>query len=398
MSPLSKKLLLLLAVAAALLLPMPGSLWKWGGLPPGFGEFPPQQHVHAPGFNLLIFIPSTILALVILAPLIFPGLFGFKPPVNPPVPPPRKPLPWWFWTGMLVCAVSVYFMWFGVLDIAMWMFVPAWWGFIVGLDGLAWSLSGGFSPITNKPKEFVSLIIMSVLGWYVFEFLNYYAPENWFYPNAHLFSQGMNVVWYTLSYTTVWPAVAEWYFVLNAIPAVRNRWCNGPKFQMTRQGQWVVLLVGAASLALYGAVPYLFFWALWVGPLVLLSPTLALMGLWTPYRPIAKGNWSPVILAALASVATAVSWESWNYGSQFFHGNVPTNPNYWVYDIPYVNVIHLFSEMPLLGYFGYLPFGLLVWVWWLICVQLFDLDPQMVGGPAAPAPARAGSDSALSTE
>jgi hypothetical protein len=52
-----------------------------------------------------------------------------------------------------------------------------------------------------------------------------------------------------------------------------------------------------------------------------------------------------------------------------------------------VNVIHLFSEMPLLGYFGYLPFGMLCWVWWLVCVHLFDLKPDLQVRPPAPAPA-----------
>ena len=163
MSSLTKKILLIVAVIASLALPLPGSIWRWGGLPPGFGEFPPQQHVHAPGFNLIIFVLASILSLAIVAPLIFPRLFGFKPPVRPPVPPVHKPLPWWFWVGSVVCVVSIYFMWFGVVDIAMWTFVPAWWGFIVALDGVAWSLNGGYSPITGKPKEFISLIVTPCL-------------------------------------------------------------------------------------------------------------------------------------------------------------------------------------------------------------------------------------------
>jgi len=36
-----------------------------------------------------------------------------------------------------------------------------------------------------------------------------------------------------------------------------------------------------------------------------------------------------------------------------------------VYEIPYVNVLHVF-EMPLLGYAGYLPFGVL-------CAEIGDI-------------------------
>jgi hypothetical protein len=70
----------------------------------------------------------------------------------------------------------------------------------------------------------------------------------------------------------------------------------------------------------------------------------------------------------------------------------PTNPNYWIYDIPFVNVIHVFSEMPLLGYFGYLPFGILVWVVFVWAGALFGFDAslELPPAPAAqPSPAAA---------
>jgi hypothetical protein len=55
-----------------------------------------------------------------------------------------------------------------------------------------------------------------------------------------------------------------------------------------------------------------------------------------------------------------------------------TNPNYWVYDIPYVNVIHIFSEMPLLGYMGYMPFGVLALVMWIWAGNVFGFDTKIV--------------------
>jgi len=51
-----------------------------------------------------------------------------------------------------------------------------------------------------------------------------------------------------------------------------------------------------------------------------------------------------------------------------------TNPNYWVYDIPCVNVIHIFAEMPLLGYLGYIPFGIMAWVVFIWLGALFSFD------------------------
>lgn len=65
-------------------------------------------------------------------------------------------------------------------------------------------------------------------------------------------------------------------------------------------------------------------------------------------------------LVALGSLCTGFFWELWNWGSNANPALPATNPNYWIYDIPYVNVIHIFAEMPLLGYIGYMPFGILV--------------------------------------
>ena len=55
-----------------------------------------------------------------------------------------------------------------------------------------------------------------------------------------------------------------------------------------------------------------------------------------------------------------------------------TNPNYWVYDIPYVNVIHIFAEMPLLGYMGYMPFGILAWLIFIWLGQLFGFSTELL--------------------
>jgi hypothetical protein len=48
----------------------------------------------------------------------------------------------------------------------------------------------------------------------------------------------------------------------------------------------------------------------------------------------------------MAALICGFFWEMWNYGSMAR----------WIYNVPYVNRFHLF-EMPVLGYAGYLPFG-----------------------------------------
>jgi hypothetical protein len=76
------------------------------------------------------------------------------------------------------------------------------------------------------------------------------------------------------------------------------------------------------------------------------------------------------VLIGLACALNYLVGEMWNFYS------TPQNPNFWKYDVPYVNVLHVY-EMPLLGYFGYLPFGMLCWVWWIHHAHLLGLDPAI---------------------
>lgn len=65
------------------------------------------------------------------------------------------------------------------------------------------------------------------------------------------------------------------------------------------------------------------------------------------FSPLTAGDWRSVLASALAALLCGMFWEMWNYCSMAK----------WVYHVPFVQRFHVF-EMPLLGYAGYLPFGL----------------------------------------
>ena len=71
-------------------------------------------------------------------------------------------------------------------------------------------------------------------------------------------------------------------------------------------------------------------------------------------------------MAALAALICGWFWELWNVRSLA----------HWEYSIPFVDRFHLF-DMPILGYAGYLPFG-------LECLAVADLFlvRQFSGGVA----------------
>jgi hypothetical protein len=377
------KLALIWPFLACLLVPLIAAWFAYpvDHQPPKFGAFPPEQIPGAPGFNLLVFCLIGLVCLVITALLLYPSLFGFKP-VTPPAPVPTIKLPFWFWIGTVLTVFFWWLMWARVTafgDLVYYAFSPMWWGFILALDGLTYSRSGGNSFLASKPKTFLICALVSVAGWLFFEYFDYFVLSNWYYPNGHMaaLSHATIVSLFLIAYTTVWPAIFEWYTLLMTFPALSVKYSDGPKLALPGN---LMLWGGLALIAATVFFPYPLFWAMWVGPLIVLAGQLVRKNIWTPFTAMAQGNWSPILLVAISSLCNGIFWEMWNHGSEninpISHVVPPfaTNPNYWIYDVPYVNVIHLFSEMPLLGYFGYLPFGILVWVFFIWTGKLFGFS------------------------
>lgn len=376
MSPHLRRPFLLVCLVLATFLPLGGSWIKFGGMPPKYGLFPPQEVATPPGFNVWYFAAGCLVVAVMAAFLLFPRLFGFKPAAKVPAPTVGS-VPYWFWPAVGVTLVSWMLMWFGPAPIATFTFVPLWWGFIYALDGGVYALAGGKSLVASRKHEMLTLAVVSVVGWYLFEYWNYFVLSNWFYPYAdQLLTPFGNLVWYSLSYTTVWPVCFEAYMLLMAIPAVRLRWADGPKIKLPTWLVAATLGLGLGLQFMLGLYPYPLFWVLWVGSLLILGAALEVGGYWTPFDPVERGDWSRFTVMALGTFLLGFVWECWNYGSDFWRNGVHTNPNYWIYDVPYFNVGHFFSRMPALGYFGYLFFGMLVWAYWLVVAHIIKIDPD----------------------
>lgn len=380
---------------ACLILPLIAAWFAWPAthLPPGFGIFPPEQVPGTPGFNLWVFCLLAAFCAVIVALYLFPARFGFQP-VTPPPEPQKYPLPARFWAGLLITLFFWWLMWkritpFGTL--VYFAFTPMWWGFILLLDGLNWH-RGGWSLIANRPRAFAISALVSVGGWTFYEYFNYFVLSDWYYPNGHMAAlpHAEIVLLFLLAYTTVWPAIFEWLTLLLSFPRLRVRYSNGPQLKLSGSR---MLLIGFLLIVATVFLPYPLFWGIWIGPLAVLAGQLLRKRIWTPFTALQQGDWGPFMLSALASLCNGIFWELWNHGSEspnFLSGQVPpfpTNPNFWIYDIPYVNVLHPYSEMPLLGYFGYLPFGVLVWVFFIWAGNVLgfstNLGPAELGKPSS---------------
>ena len=383
MQPKSSRTALVFPILIMAVLPIIASWFAYAQthLPPGFGVFPPLFVENPPGFNLTVFVLLAIVEIAFIVFLIFPQWFGFKQ-LNPQPQPPTMltPLPFWFWLGLSTTLFFLWLMWtretiFGSL--VYYAFTPLWWGFIFTLDGISYRLNNGYSLFAKRPKTLFISAIVSLFGWIFFEYFDYFALGNWYYPNSNqipTLNHTTVVALYLIAYTTVWPAIFEWYTIFNAFPKLVARYAQGPKISLP--GKTMLY----ASFAMVLAVvfwPYPLFWVMWVGTMLGFAGLLISLNIWTPFTALAQGNWSPMLLIAISTIVNGYFWELWNYCSAN-PVNPITNPNYWKYDIPYVNVIHIFAEMPLLGYFGYLPFGVLAWVIWIWAGNVFGFSTALL--------------------
>ena len=115
------------------------------------------------------------------------------------------------------------------------------------------------------------------------------------------------------------------------------------------------LISAGAGLIFIGIWPNLLFPLLWLAPLLLVGALQTLMGEHQVFTEMADGDWRRAMAAATAALICGFFWEMWNLYSLAK----------WKYSIPLVHRFSIF-EMPILGYAGYLPFG-------LECIVIGDL-------------------------
>ncbi|WP_319406371.1 hypothetical protein [uncultured Desulfosarcina sp.] len=258
--------------------------------------------------------------------------------------------PWWGWAGIILCLASWLlawkrFTWFWLFQPHT--FLPIWAGFILAVNALAVKRSGSCL-VLRRPFRFLLLFPLSAGFWWFFEYLNRFV-QNWYYTGIEGMGPGEYSYYSSLAFATVLPGVLSMVDLLLTVPALgkgltRCRPLNLPSSPWI---PWVTLATASVGLALIGIFPDQLFSLLWISPLLIIFSIQSLTGRRTLLSPLRIGDWRPLVVPALAAVLCGFFWEMWNYFSLAR----------WTYTIPFVQRFHLF-EMPVLGFGGYLPFGL----------------------------------------
>jgi hypothetical protein len=250
-------------------------------------------------------------------------------------------------TGILLCATSWAVAWSRVPLYSEYTFFPLWLGYILVANGFAeWIYRD--SLIRRMRLSFLLLFLVSIPFWWFFEFLNL-TVQNWNYIFPHPISQTNFAIQASIDFSTVVPAVLSTSFLAFQILSARTG-IRFPSFEIRRRWLSVSVLIGAVSLCLLGLFPERAFPLVWIAPILIVEPFIYSLGYPSLLAKVKKGDWTLPVAIMLATVVTGIFWEMWNFYS------LPK----WVYTVPYVGFWKIF-EMPLLGYFGYPFFGLIVY-------------------------------------
>jgi hypothetical protein len=226
-------------------------------------------------------------------------------------------------------------------------FFPLWLGYILTTNGLS-DVLFKTSLLRLMGWSFLRLFAISIPLWWFFEGMNAIV-ENWHYHFARSISPAQYFIEASIDFSTVTPAVLSASFLLTgALQKFDSIW---PELSpnVSEKALAIAVLIGIGCYSLLPLFPNETFPLVWVAPVLILEPIAFSIRYPSLLMDVRANGCARLIAVVTATTVTGVFWEMWNYYS------LPK----WTYTIPYVDFWKVF-EMPLLGYFGYPFFGLIV--------------------------------------
>lgn len=275
--------------------------------------------------------------------------------------------------GLLITGISWYLSWSRIGLLSEYAFFPLWIGYVLVTNGVTEVVSGQ-SLMRKLGRFFPYLFLISIPLWWFFEGVNA-VVQNWHY----VFASPVSVLRYdlqaSLDFSTVVPAVLSASFLFHELLGRRVRTRDSRHF---RVGRPLIVWIGIASLAGFAAIwffPREAFPLVWLAPIGVLETVGYLFGVPLFASDVGRGKYQIALSVMMGTLFTGFWWEFWNYYS------LPK----WIYTVPYVGFCKVF-EMPILGYFGYPFFGLIVFAYATLMMRLArhrDLQALFAEPPAS---------------
>ena len=256
----------------------------------------------------------------------------------------RYLLPYRGLLGLILICVAWPFSWAESGTGLQYTFFPLWLGFILAVDGLVLRRTGT-SLIVRSPKIIAMMFILAVPYWWMFEAINQ-VIQNWVYIGSNPETSLFSLIQTSLAFSVVIPAVFEVSELVGSFNFI-NRFARMPALVLNRQQVAIIGILGVLSLAALLTWPKYLFPITWLSLCFIFDPINYLTGRPSITANVRHGDWRLVVAFALGALICGFFWEMWNYQATIS----------WQYNIGFFDFARIF-HMPLLGYGGYLPFGL----------------------------------------
>ncbi len=256
---------------------------------------------------------------------------------------------------LLIIFVEINFF-LKIQPFANWYFPIIWFGYILTIDALVYKLKGA-SLISNKFYQFLGMILISMLFWWIFEFINI-PLQNWRYLGL----EGIGIwkdLFGSISFATVLPALFETVELIRSI-RLFDKIRLHKKHKITKRFLHSMILLGVVCFMAPLALPTFTFPLVWLSLFFILDPINYLHKQPSIIGHLKDRNLTIPLSLLLAGIILGFLWEFWNYWA------IPK----WTYDVPFIGFFKIF-EMPILGYLGYFPFSFELYAMYWFVRSLF---------------------------
>jgi len=272
------------------------------------------------------------------------------------------------YVGIVVIGAAEILLFSGNQFVGHWFTPIVWTGYILFVDALVYKIKGR-SLLVNDRLEFLTVAIISIASWWLFEFYN--APRFW-NSNTELWWHYHNLdpnLWirrlgYDWAFATITPAMLETAELLGV--TIFKRKGSGTRADLSKATLILMAMVGAVGVIVPLIVPNEWFAPLiWLSFIFLLDPLNALRGWPSITGDLAHRNWRRMISLLASGLLCGFLWEFWNYWAL----------SKWTYTVPYFGNVKLF-EMPVLGFLGFPPFAIECWAMYIFVRSLLTSQPR----------------------
>ena len=268
------------------------------------------------------------------------------------------------YVGIAIIVLAEALLFAGNQLVGQWFTPIVWTGYILFVDALVYKFEGRSLLMTDR-LEFVIIALISIAGWWLFEFYN--APRFWksdlelwwHYHNleSNLFLRRVGYDW---AFATISPAMFETAELLGSTVFEQRK--QRPTISFSNSALIMLAVVGLAA-----AIWPLVFPSEWLAPVIwlsfilLLDPVNALRGQPSIYADLARGDWRRLASLLVSGSVCGLLWEFWNYWAIAK----------WTYTVPFFGNLKIF-EMPVLGFLGFPPFAVECWVMYIFLRSLLQ--------------------------